>query len=40
MRNKKRWTAVLAAVLATAFMLQGTVYVGNEDMHNFVYPGL
>lgn len=38
MRNKKRWTAVLAAVLATAFMLQGTVYVGNEDMHNFVYP--
>lgn len=38
MRNKKRWTAVLAAVLATTFMLQGTVYVGNEDMHNFVYP--
>lgn len=38
MRNKKRWTAVLAAVLATAFMLQGTIYVGNEDMHNFVYP--
>ena len=40
MRNKKRWTAVLAAVLATAFMLQGTVYVGNEDMHNFVYPSI
>ena len=38
MRNKKKWTAVLAAVLATTFMLQGTVYVGNEDMHNFVYP--
>ncbi|MGN0269690.1 MAG: hypothetical protein ACI4CX_03250 [Candidatus Weimeria sp.] len=38
MRNKKRWTAVLAAVLATTFMLQGTVYVGNEDMQNFVYP--
>ena len=40
MRNKKRWTAVLAAVLATTFMLQGTVYVGNEDMHNFVYPSI
>ena len=40
MRNKKRWTAVLAAVLATAFMLQGTVYVGNEDMQNFVYPSI
>lgn len=40
MRNKKRWTAVLAAVLATAFMLQGTIYVGNEDMHNFVYPSI
>lgn len=40
MRNKKRWTAVLAAVLATTFMLQGTVYVGNEDMQNFVYPSI
>ncbi|MGN0240360.1 MAG: hypothetical protein ACI4CS_01620 [Candidatus Weimeria sp.] len=40
MRNKKRWTAVLAAVLATTFMLQGTVYVGNEDMQNFVYPAI
>lgn len=38
MRNKKRWTAVLAAVLATTFMLQGTVYTSNEDMQNFVYP--
>lgn len=38
MRNKKRWTAVLAAVLATTFMLQGTIYTSNEDMQNFVYP--